>query len=68
MLITELDGRISEVGERIAVSEMRGVMPRYLKGYPGTAVIRAALCRANTKAEVRQILNNCLKGRETDGN
>lgn len=68
MLITELDGRISEVGERIAVSEMRGVMPRYLKGYPGTAVIRAELCRANTKAEVRQILNDCLKGRETDGN
>ena len=67
MLILELDGRISEVGERIAVSEMRSVMPRYIKGFPGAAEVKASLCRANTRTEVIQILDDCLKGRKTDG-
>jgi len=65
MLITELDGRIAEVGERTAVLEMRSVMPQYIKGFPGAAGIKVALCRASTRMEVRQILDNCLK--EEDG-
>ena len=65
MLMNELDGRIGEVGERIAVCEMRSVMPHYIKGIPGASVMKAALCRASTRMEVRQILDNCLK--EEDG-
>ena len=64
MLLIELDGRISEVGEKTAVSEMRSVMPRYIKGFPGAAKMKVALCRASTKSEVRQILDDCQGGRE----
>ncbi|MBR1797855.1 MAG: tRNA-dihydrouridine synthase [Clostridiales bacterium] len=63
MLITELDGRIEEVGERIAVCEMRSVMPHYIKGFPGASGIKIALCRASTRMEVRQILDDCLLGK-----
>ena len=61
MLMSELDGRITEVGERTAVTEMRSVMPRYVKGFPGAAELKAALCRASTRAEVRQILDDAVK-------
>ena len=64
MLITELDGRITEVGEKTAVSEMRSVMPHYIKGFPGAARMKVALCRASTKTEVRQILEDCLREKE----
>lgn len=64
MLLSELDGRIGEVGERTAVSEMRGVMPHYIKGFPGASKMKVALCRASTETEVRQILDDCLKERE----
>ncbi len=64
MLITELDGRITEVGEHTAVTEMRSVMPHYIKGFPGAAKLKVALCRASTKSEVRQILDDCLKEKE----
>jgi tRNA-dihydrouridine synthase len=64
MLITELNGRIAEVGEKTAVTEMRSVMPHYIKGFPGAAHMKVALCRASTEAEVRQILDDCLEGRE----
>ncbi len=66
MLITELDGRIEEVGEKTAVTEMRSVMPQYIKGFPGAASVKASLCRASTRMEVRQILDDCLKGREDE--
>ncbi len=62
MLLTELDGRIEEVGEKTAVTEMRSVMPQYIKGFPGAASMKAVLCRASTKEEVKQILDDCLKG------
>lgn len=65
MLITELEGRTREVGERLAVTEMRSVMPQYIKGFPGAAGMKVALCRASTMKEVRQILDDCLK--EEDG-
>lgn len=61
MLLSELHGRITEVGEKTAVCEMRGVMPRYIKGFPGASGIKAALCRASTEMEVRQILDDCLR-------
>ena len=64
MLITELNGRIAEVGEKTAVTEMRSVMPHYIKGFPGASHMKVALCRASTEAEVRQILDDCLEGRE----
>ena len=64
MLIAELNGRIPEVGEKTAVTEMRSVMPHYIKGFPGAAHMKVALCRASTEAEVRQILDDCLEGRE----
>lgn len=66
MLITELEGRTREVGEKLAVTEMRSVMPQYIKGFPGAAKVKVALCRASTKMEVRQILDDCLK--EENGN
>ncbi|MBQ7275555.1 MAG: tRNA-dihydrouridine synthase [Clostridiales bacterium] len=64
MLLTELHGRIGEVGERTAVCEMRGVMPQYIKGFQGAAKMKVALCRASTEMEVRQILDDCLRLRE----
>ena len=64
MLLIELHGRIKEVGERTAVCEMRGVMPQYIKGFPGASKMKVALCRASTEMEVRQILDVCLRLRE----
>jgi len=60
MLISELQGRVQEVGETIAVKEMRSVMPHYIKGVPGSTSVKVALCRASTLEEVRQILNSSL--------
>lgn len=60
MLITELEGRATEVGEETAVKEMRSVMPYYIKGVPNSAKVKVALCRASTIEEVRQILRSCL--------
>lgn len=67
MLLTELDGRIKEVGEHTAVTEMRSVMPQYIKGFPGAAKMKVDLCRASTMTEVRQILDSCLR-EGTNGN
>lgn len=64
MLLIELHGRIKEVGERTAVCEMRGVMPQYIKGFPGASKMKVALCRASTEMEVRQILDDCLRLKE----
>ena len=64
MLLIELHGRIKEVGEKTAVCEMRGVMPQYVKGFPGASRMKVALCRASTEMEVRQILDDCLRLKE----
>lgn len=66
MLITELDGRIEEVGEKTAVTEMRSVMPQYIKGFPGASSVKASLCRASSRMEVIKILDDCLKGRDDE--
>ena len=66
MLITELDGRIEEVGEKTAVTEMRSVMPQYIKGFPGASYVKASLCRASSRMEVINILDDCLKGRNDE--
>lgn len=59
MLIREVTGTSSKVGEATAVKEMRSVMPHYIKGLPGAAAIKVKLCNANTLEEVRQILDDC---------
>lgn len=64
MLLRELDGRAELIGEKMAVLEMRSVMPRYIKGFPGASALKVSLCRANTKEQIRQILNDCLKGND----
>ena len=66
ILLEELEGRIAEVGEKVAVSEMRSVMPHYIKGFPGATAVKVALCRASTLMEVKQILDDCLS--DKDGN
>ena len=60
MLMIELEGRASEVGEVVAVKEMRSVMPHYIKGLPGSTPVKVALCRASTIEEVRLILHSSL--------
>ena len=59
MLIREVCGTASKVGEVTAVKEMRSVMPHYIKGLPGAATVKVKLCAANTIEEVRQILDDC---------
>lgn len=61
MLLRELVGTASHVGEVTAVKEMRSIMPHYIKGLPGSAVIKTRLCQANTIEQVRDILEESLK-------
>lgn len=61
MLLNELVGTASHVGEPTAVKEMRSVMPHYIKGLPGSAVIKTKLCLASTIDEVREILEESIK-------
>ncbi|MER3496759.1 MAG: tRNA dihydrouridine synthase DusB, partial [Armatimonadota bacterium] len=42
--------------EKFAIRALRGVLPMYVKGFPGAAQIRAALYRADSIAEVRAAL------------
>jgi len=59
MLIRELVGTSSRIGEETAVKEMRSVMPHYIKGLPGATSVKVKLCGASTIEEVRQILDDC---------
>ena len=61
MLQRELEGTAKHVGEPTAVKEMRSVMPHYIKGLPGSAMIKTKLCQASTIEEVRSILEESLK-------
>ncbi len=56
MLIKELEGRCLYAREDIAVREMRGVMTFYIKGTPGAAQLKVALCGAVSLSQVREIL------------
>jgi tRNA-dihydrouridine synthase B len=59
MLLRELEGTASRIGETTAVKEMRSVMPHYIKGLRGSARVKAELCRSSTISEVRGILDAC---------
>lgn len=59
MLLRELEGTASHIGEVTAVKEMRSVMPHYIKGLRGSARVKAELCRASSISEVRGILDAC---------
>lgn len=61
MLLRELVGTSSRVGEPTAVKEMRSVMPHYIKGLPGSAVVKTKLCQASSIEEVRNILEDSLQ-------
>ena len=56
MLIRELKGTVSNIGETTGVKEMRSVMPHYLKGLRGASGVKVELCRATTVKEVEDIL------------
>lgn len=56
MLMRELKGTVSCIGEETGVKEMRSVMPHYLKGLRGASSVKVELCRAATVAEVEVIL------------
>ena len=57
MLLEELTGRLKYLPEDVAVREFRSVMPFYIKGLPGSAVIKVRLCSANSLSEVKEILD-----------
>jgi len=59
MLLRELEGTVSQIGEATAVKEMRSVMPHYISGLPQSAAVKVRLCGASTVEEVRQILDDC---------
>lgn len=47
---------VADKGERTAVVESRRYLGRYIKGVTGVTKIRAALCRASTADEIRELL------------
>lgn len=59
VLMRELVGTSSRIGEKTAVKEMRSVMPNYIRGLRGAAAIKVKLCAANTIEDVRTILEEC---------
>ncbi len=59
VLLRELKGTASRIGEKTAVKEMRSVMPNYIKGLHGAASIKTRLCTANTIEDVETILDEC---------
>ena len=56
MLMRELQGTVSCIGEETGVKEIRSVMPHYLKGLRGASAVKVELCRAATVAQVEEIL------------
>ena len=52
---------VADKGERTAVVESRRYLGRYIKGVSGVTKIRAALCRASTADEIRELLGSVIK-------
>jgi tRNA-dihydrouridine synthase len=50
--------------EIVAVRKMRGLLPLYIKGVPGSAKARLALSRAESYEEVAEILGRLREERE----
>ena len=49
-------------GEYVAIKEMRGIAPHYLKGYPNTKQLRVKLSTMiNNEQEFYSIINDALK-------
>ena len=48
--------KVAEKGEYTGVRESRSLLGRYLKGIPGSATLRDALCRAETAEEAEAVL------------
>ena len=57
MLLKELEGRLKFLPEDVAVREFRSVMPYYIKGIPGSALIKVRLVSATKLDEVKEILD-----------
>ena len=56
MLLKELEGRLKYLPEEVAVREFRSVMPYYIKGIPGSAVMKVRLVSATNMDEIKEIL------------
>ena len=56
MLLRELEGRLKYLPEEVAVREFRSVMPYYIKGIPGSAVMKVRLVSATKEDEIKEIL------------
>ena len=56
MLLRELEGRLKDLPEDVAVREFRSVMPYYVKGLPGSAQIKVKLVNAVSFDEVKEII------------
>ncbi len=52
---------VKEKGEHIAVLELRTMLMYFLKGLPNTKELKLSLCRANTKEEILNIINDYQK-------
>jgi tRNA-dihydrouridine synthase B len=46
------------VGEERAVKEMRGQITHYFKGFPGVSALRGLIVKANTIAEIEDLLHH----------
>ncbi|MBO4636606.1 MAG: tRNA-dihydrouridine synthase [Clostridiales bacterium] len=60
MMLRELEGTASHIGEKTAVKEMRSVYPHYIKGLPGAASFKNELMTAVTVEDVRKIIEKGL--------
>ena len=52
---------VKEKGEHIAVLELRTMLMYFLKGLSNTKELKLSLCRANTKEEILNIINDYQK-------
>ncbi len=52
------------VGEERAVREMRGLLTHYFKGFPGVSALRGLLVKANSIAEVEDLLHHEKRHRD----
>lgn len=61
MLIRQLEETAEIIGESTAVKEMRSIMPHYITGLKGSTTVKVELCKAETIAQVKAILEESRK-------
>ncbi|NMA51038.1 MAG: tRNA dihydrouridine synthase DusB [Mollicutes bacterium] len=62
MMRYHLEKLVKEKGEKIAILEIRTHFLHYLKGIPNNAIVKNLICKAKSKDEIFQILEDYYKG------